>query len=66
MAKNQRTVFEPREKLGVTIANASQNPAILKAPVVSTPRWGKQMFCYLALPELKRACQVRNDQPLQI
>ena len=76
LSKQERTVSELQEELGISIANVSQHLAILKsAGVVSTRREGKQIFCNLAIPEVKSACQlirdvlraqVRNDKQLQI
>ena len=76
VSKNECTVSEIQEELGISLANVSQHLAILKsAGVVATRREGKQIFCYLAIPEVKSACQlirdvlraqVRKDKQLQI
>jgi len=76
LARQELTVSQLQEQLGITTANVSQHLAILKgAGVVATRREGKQIFCYLAIPEVKSACQlirdvlraqVRNDKRLQI
>ena len=48
--------------------NLSQHLAILKAAgVVTTRREGKQIYCSLAIPEVKQACQlIRNVLRAQI
>jgi DNA-binding transcriptional ArsR family regulator len=53
---------ELQEELGISKANLSQHLSILKsAGVVITRRRGKQVFCALALPEVKQACLlIRN------
>lgn len=76
LSKQEHTVSQLQEELGITTANVSQHLAILKgAGVVATRREGKQIFCSLAIPEVKSACQlirdvlraqVRNDKRLQI
>jgi len=46
-------------QLGVSKANLSQHLAILKsAGVVVTRRNGVHIHCHLALPEVKKACQL--------
>lgn len=56
------------EQLAISQANLSQHLAILKgAGIVTTRRKGKKVFCYLALPEVKQACQlIRNVLRAQI
>ena len=76
VAKHSRPVSELRQRLGISDANLSQHLAILKAAgVVGTTRTGKQVECYLAIPEVKEACalisdvlraQVKNGQRLGI
>ena len=76
LAGGERTVSELQADLGITTANVSQHLAILKgAGVVATRREGKQIFCSLAIPEVKSACtlirdvlraQIRNGKNLQI
>jgi len=62
LAKRERTVAELQTELGITTANTSQHLAILKsAGVVTTRREGKQIFCSLAIPEVKQACQLIRD-----
>ena len=48
-----------QEALGISKTSMSQHLAILKsAGVVSTRRSGKQIYCSLAIPEVKEACQL--------
>jgi DNA-binding transcriptional ArsR family regulator len=56
------------EKLSISKANLSQHLAVLKAAgVVMTRREGKRVHCYLAIPEVKQACQlIRNVLRAQI
>ncbi len=50
---------ELQEALGVSKTNISQHLAILKsAGVLATRRNGKQVYCYLTIPEVKQACQL--------
>ena len=52
-------VSELQQQLGVSKTNVSQHLAILKsAGVLSTRRDGKQVYCSLAIPEVKQACQL--------
>jgi DNA-binding transcriptional ArsR family regulator len=57
-----------QERLSISKANLSQHLAILKsAGVVITRREGKRVYCYLAIPEVKHACQlIRNVLRAQI
>src|SRR6266536_2246781 len=76
LAKREHTVSELQAELGITAPNVSQHLTILKAAgVVSTRRKGKQIFCSLAIPEVKQACglirevlraQVRNGRKLVV
>jgi len=48
-----------QEQLGLSKTNISQHMALLKsAGVLSTRREGKQIYCSLAMPEVKQACQL--------
>ncbi len=52
-------VTELQQELGISKTNVSQHLAILKsAGVLATRRDGKQVFCSLAFPEVKQACQL--------
>lgn len=76
VAQRSRPVSELHQRLGISEANLSQHLAVLRgAGVISTRRTGKQVHCYLALPEVKRACalisdvlraQVKNGQRLSV
>lgn len=76
LSNGERTVSDLQTELRITTPNVSQHLAILKAAgVVSTRRQGKQIFCSLAIPEVKQAChlirdvlraQVRNERRLVI
>jgi len=47
---------ELQEGLGISKANLSQHLSVLKAAgVVATQRDGKQLYCGIALPEVKQA-----------
>lgn len=62
LAKRSYSVSEIQSCLGITLPNVSQHLAILKAAgVVTTRRDGKQIYCSLALPEVKEACQLIRD-----
>jgi ArsR family transcriptional regulator len=62
LAKRELTVSELQSALKITTPNVSQHLAILKgAGVVATRRDGKQIYCSLALPEVKLACQLIRD-----
>ncbi len=68
LAKDEHTVSELQAELGITTANVSQHLAVLKAAgVVTTRRDGKLIYCSLAIPEVKQACQlIRNVLRAQI
>ncbi len=76
ISKREYTVSDLQAELGITTPNVSQHLAILKAAgVVSTRRSGKQIYCSLAIPEVKQACglirevlraQIRNGRKLEI
>jgi ArsR family transcriptional regulator len=62
LAKREYTVSGFENALGVAKANVSQHLAILKAAgVVAACRDGKQIYCSLAIPEVKTACQLIRD-----
>lgn len=59
MSNGEVGVTELQQQLGVSKTNVSQHLAILKsAGVLSTRRDGKQVYCSLAIPEVKQACQL--------
>jgi DNA-binding transcriptional ArsR family regulator len=62
LAKHELTVSDLQAALKITTPNVSQHLSILKgAGVVATRREGKQIYCSLALPEVKTACQLIRD-----
>lgn len=62
LAKDELTVSDLQSALGIATPNVSQHLSILKsAGVVSTRRDGKQIYCSLALPEVKHACQLIRE-----
>jgi len=76
LAKKAYTVSGLQKKLGIPLANVSVQLATLRAAgVVATQKKGKEVHCFLALPEVRQAChfirevlraQVRNAQKLPI
>ena len=59
LSQDERGVSELQEALGISKTNVSQHLAVLKsAGVVTTRRKGKQIYCSLAMPEVKQACQM--------
>lgn len=62
LAKREHSVSELQQSLNITVPNLSQHLSILKgAGVVKTRREGKQIFCSLAIPEVKTACSLIRD-----
>ena len=52
-------VSELQDELGISKTSMSQHLAVLKsAGVVVTRRNGKQIYCALAIPEVKQACRL--------
>ena len=68
LGKREYTVSELQTALKITTPNVSQHLSILKgAGVVATRRDGKRVYCSLALPEVKTACQlIRNVLRAQV
>ena len=59
LGHGERGVSELQEALGISKSSISQHLSILKsAGVLSTRREGKQIYCSLAMPEVKQACQL--------
>src|SRR5260370_18319040 len=57
LAKREHAVSDIQGELGLSAPNVSQHLAILKAAgVVTTRRYGKQIFCSLTIPDTKQAC----------
>ncbi len=62
IAKHAYRGSDLQRQLLISKANLSQHLAVLKAAgVVITRREGKQIYCYLAIPEVKQACQLIRD-----
>ncbi len=59
LGERERGVSELQEALAITKTSLSQHLAVLKsAGVLTTRREGKQVYCCLAMPEVKQACQL--------
>ena len=59
LGKGERGVSELQKQLGFSKTSLSQQISILKsAGVLSTRRNGKQIYCSLAMPEVKEACKL--------
>lgn len=59
LGDGERRVAELQEALGISKTSISQHMAVLKSVgVLSTRREGKQIYCSLAMPEVKQACQL--------
>ena len=79
VSESERGVSDLQKELGISKTSISQQLSILKsAGVLRTRRDGKQIYCSLAIPEVKDACQLirtvlriqiadsrRLDKPLQ-
>ena len=51
-----------QEELAISKPNLSQHLAVLKAVgIVRTRREGRQIYCSLAIPEVKKACRLIRD-----
>jgi DNA-binding transcriptional ArsR family regulator len=62
LAQRSYSASQLQKQLSIAKANLSQHLTVLKqAGVVSTRREGKQVFCSLAIPEVKTACQLIRD-----
>jgi len=76
LGKKTYTVSDLQKELGIPLANVSVQLATLRAAgVVVTQKKGKQVYCSLALPEVRQAChfirrvlkaQVRSAQNFPI
>ena len=59
LGQGEQGVSQLQETMGISKTGISQHLAILKsAGVVATRRNGKQIYCSLAMPEVKQACQL--------
>ncbi len=55
---SQRSSYLQRQ-LGISTANLSQHLAVLKgAGIVVTRRDGREVYCSLAIPEVRQACHL--------
>ena len=74
LGKRDWTASDIQKELGISKANLSQHAAVLRsAGVIVRRREGKQVYFSLAMPEVKKACQliqhvlraqIRNGQRL--
>ena len=59
LSQAERGVSELQRELGISKTSLSQQLSILKSVgILSTRRNGKQIYCSLAIPEVKEACQL--------
>jgi ArsR family transcriptional regulator len=59
LGEGERRVSVLQEALGISKTSISQHLAVLKSVgVLSTRREGRQIFCSLAMPEVKQACRL--------
>ena len=59
LGEGERGVSELQDALGISKTSISQHLSVLKsAGVLATRREGKQIYCSLAMPEVKQACQL--------
>ena len=62
LGQGERGISELQAALGISKTSLSQHLSILKsAGVVVTRRGGKQIYCSLAMPEVKQACKLIRD-----
>ena len=62
LGQGERGVSELQSELGISKTSVSQHISILKsAGVLVTRRNGKQIYCALAIPEVKQACQLIRE-----
>jgi DNA-binding transcriptional ArsR family regulator len=68
LGKGERPCAELQKQLGISKANLSQHVSQLRqAGMIVTRRQGKQLYCAIAMPEIKEACQMlRNVLKLQL
>ena len=59
LGDGEKGISDLQSALGISKTGMSQHVAILKAVgVITTRRDGKMMYCSLAMPEVKQACQL--------
>jgi len=62
LGNGERASSELQEELNISKANLSQHLTLLKsAGIIVTRREGKQIFCSLAMPQVKLACGMIRD-----
>jgi ArsR family transcriptional regulator len=62
LSHGERGVSDLQNDLRISKTSISQQISILKsAGVVATRRNGKQIYCSLAIPEVKQACQLIRE-----
>ena len=62
LGHGERGVSELQEAIGISKTSISQHLAVLKSVgVLATRREGKQLYCSLAMPEVKHACQLIRE-----
>lgn len=62
LGTRERSVSELKEELGVSKANLSQHISLLRSVgAVVARREGKQLYCALAMPEVKQACTLIRE-----
>jgi DNA-binding transcriptional ArsR family regulator len=68
VGKGERACADLQKQLGLSKANLSQHVSQLRhAGMIVTRRQGKQLYCSIAMPEVKEACQmIRNVLKLQL
>ena len=59
LGDGEKGISELQSALGISKTGMSQHVAILKSVgVITTRKNGKQIYCSLAMPEVKQACQL--------
>jgi DNA-binding transcriptional ArsR family regulator len=59
LGSGEKGISDLQNELGISKTGMSQHVAILKSVgVIRTRRNGKQIYCALAMPEVKQACQL--------
>ncbi len=62
LGSGERACSDLQEELNISKANLSQHLTLLKsAGIIVTRRDGKQIFCSLAMPQVKHACGIIRD-----
>lgn len=62
LGRGEERISTLQKTLGISKPNFSQHLAILKAAgVVTTRRDGRDVYCFLALPQVKDACHLIRE-----